>query len=92
MAREPARPDEWTTLDVYPELFAAEIDAGFLRSEGVAARVERIGDFPGHERGARLLVDFGAAHRARWLLKLRAVDEEELCQLATAGSGDAGEP
>ena len=76
-------PDDWCVLDTYPDRIAAEIDAGFLNGSGVAARVENVSDFPGQERGARLVVDARLAHRARWLLKLEAVSEAELEFLAT---------
>jgi len=80
---EPTEPDEWGLLDTYPARIAAEIDAGLLRSEGVAAKVEAISDFPGQESGARLWVDAALAHRARWLLKMSTVSEAELEYLAT---------
>ena len=83
MAREPDEPNEWCVLETYADRFAAEADAGFLRSEGVAARVEVLSDFPGQDRGTRLWVDAALAHRARWLLKLGAVSEAELDYLAT---------
>jgi hypothetical protein len=49
----------------------------------VAAKVEVISDFPGQERGVKLLVDAALAHRARWLLKLNTVTDAELDYLAT---------
>ena len=83
MARDLEEPDEWCVLDIYPDRVSAEADAGYLRSEMVAAKVELISDFPGQERGARLWVDASMAHRARWLLKLPTVSEAELDYLAT---------
>jgi hypothetical protein len=83
MAREPDEPSEWCVLDAYADRLAAEADAGYLRSEMVAAKVEVISDFPGQDRGARLWVDAALAHRARWLLKLSTVSEAELEYLAT---------
>jgi hypothetical protein len=83
MAREPDEPDEWCVLDTYGDRFAAEADAGFLRSEMVAAKVEVVSDFPGQVRGAKLWVDAALAHRARWLLKLSPVSDAELEYLAT---------
>jgi hypothetical protein len=83
MAGEPNEPDEWCVLEIYTNAISAEADAGFLRSEQVAAKVEVIHDFPGSNRGARLWVDAALAHRARWLLKLGAVSEPELEYLAT---------
>jgi hypothetical protein len=76
-------PNEWCVLDTYADRFAAEADAGFLRGERIAARVEVISDFPGQDRGARLFVDAALAHRARWLLKLEPVSDAELEYLAT---------
>lgn len=81
--REPDEPSEWCVLDTYPGRFAAEADAGYLRSERVAAKVEVISDFPGQDRGAQLWVDAALAHRARWLLKLSTVSDAELEYLAT---------
>lgn len=88
MAREPDQPDEWCVLDTYPDRFAAEVHAGYLRSEMIAARVEVASDF----RDAQLWVDAALAHRARWLLKLNTVSDAELEYLATgklpAATGD----
>lgn len=83
MAREPNEPNKWCVLDTYGDRFAAEADAGYLRGEMVAAKVEVISDFPGQDRGAQLWVDAALAHRARWLLKLSTVSEAELEYLAT---------
>lgn len=83
MTTEPAEPDEWCVLDTYADRFAAEADAGYLRSESVAAKVEAVSDFPGQDFGARLWVDAALAHRARWLLKLGTVSDAELEYLAT---------
>ena len=82
--REPDEPDEWYAFDTYPNAIAAEADAGYLRSEKVAAKVEVINDSPGNVRGARLWVDAALVHRAKWLLlKLDTVSEAELEYLAT---------
>ena len=83
MAREPDEPNEWCVLDTYADRLAAEADAGFLRSEMVAAKVEAVSDFPGQDFGAKLWVDAALAHRARWLLKLSTVSDAELEYLAT---------
>ena len=37
MASEPDEPNEWSVLDTYGDRLAAEADAGYLRSEMVAA-------------------------------------------------------
>jgi hypothetical protein len=83
MVREPDDPDEWCVLETYTDRIAAEADAGFLRSEKLAAKVEVISDFPGQDRGIRLWVDAALVHRARWLLKLSSVSDAELEYLAT---------
>jgi hypothetical protein len=83
MAREPDEPNEWCLLDTYGDRYSAEVDAGYLRSESVAAKVEVISDFPGQDRGVQLWVDAALAHRARWLLKLSTVSDAELEFLAT---------
>ena len=90
MGREPGEPDEWCVLQTYANAISAEADAGFLRSEQVAARVEVISDFPGQDRGARLWVDAALAHRARWLLKLGTVSDAELEYLATGKLPEGG--
>jgi hypothetical protein len=83
MTSETAEPDNWSAVGTYPDAIAAEADAGYLRSEGVAARVDVIRDIPGQDHGARLMVDASLAHRARWLLQLGAPSEAELEYLAT---------
>jgi hypothetical protein len=88
---EPDAPDQWCLLETYADRFAAEADAGYLRSEQVAAKVEVMSDFPGQYGGAQLWVDATLAHRARWLLKLGTVSEAELEYLATGKLPD-GEP
>jgi len=87
---EPTEPDEWCVLETYSNAISAEVDAGFLRSEQVAAKVEVVGDFPGHDHGARLWVDATLVHRARWLLKLGTVSEAELEYLATGKLPEGG--
>ena len=49
MIREP---DNWSLLETYPDYLAAEAEAGYLRSEGIAARVRVISDIPGLDRCA----------------------------------------
>lgn len=73
----------WCVVGAYPDRFGAEAEAGFLRSQGVSAIVQVIGDFPGHDRGSRILVPAPLGHRAAWLLKLAPVSEAELTYLAT---------
>lgn len=82
MPHEPEEPIRWCELTEYPDRWAAEVDAGYLRSGGVAATVIVIDNFPGHGR-SRLMVDAALEHRARWLLKFPPVSEAELEYLAT---------
>lgn len=87
-------PDNWCILDTCPNLLAAEVDAGLLRSEGLTARVEPISDIPGLDQGARLWVDAACMGRARLLLRAATVSEAELEHLAMEGpskrAGDSG--
>src|SRR5262245_27510708 len=89
MATEPRQPDDWEILQTYGTVSAAEVDAGYLRAQGVAAMVRPVGDLPGTENGAQLMVDSELTHRAQWLLKLEPVSETELEYLAT-GSLSSG--
>jgi len=69
-------------LSVYTENSAAGVDACFLRSGAVPAKVIVMDNFPGHRRYS-LIVDSSLEHRARWLLKFPPVSEAELEFLAT---------
>jgi hypothetical protein len=91
MATEPREPDDWELLQSYSSASAAEVDAAYLRSEGVAAKVRPVGDIPGTVDGAQLMVDSSLVHRARWLLKFDAVSEAELEYLATGSLAPAQE-
>jgi hypothetical protein len=73
---------EWHELAVYSTPFEAEVDAAYLRSEGVPAIVIVIDNFPVPGR-SRLLIDSSLEHRALWLLKIPPVSEAELGFLAT---------
>jgi hypothetical protein len=79
---------QWSELAEYPDKSAAEVDAGYLRSEGIPATVIVIDNFPGHGR-SRIRVDSSQVDRARWLLKFPPVSEAELEYLAT---GDLPKP
>jgi hypothetical protein len=72
----------WEELASYHNALLAELDAGFLRSERVTVQVETLGLIPGCESGARLLVQATDAYRARTLLRLEPVSEDELAALA----------
>lgn len=89
MAQNPEEPSMWRELDDYSKLESAEIDAAFLRSEGVPARVVPVYMLPGEYRSIRLMVDATLEHRARWLLKTVPVSEEELEFLATGMLSDS---
>jgi hypothetical protein len=89
MATEPRDPDDWEVLQTYGSASAAEVDAGYLRSEGVAAKVRPLGDIPGTDNGAQLMVDSMLVHRARWLLKFDPVSDAELEYLATGSLAPA---
>ena len=88
MSTDLEEPLEWRELAEYPDRSSAELDAGYLRSGGVAARVVGFDSFPGHGR-CRILVDASLEHRACWLLKDPPVSEAELEFLAT---GEFPEP
>ena len=82
-------PSAWCVLDTYPDRVSAEIAAGLLAGHGIPVKVDPLGDFPGHERGAELVVDAQCLARARWLLSLRVTDAE-LEDLALRTGGDTG--
>jgi hypothetical protein len=92
MATEPRDPDDWEVLQTYGSASEAEVNAGYLRSEGVAAKVRPLGDIPGTENGAQLMVDSTLVHRARWLLKFDPVSDSELEYLATGSLAPVQEP
>ena len=71
----------WRELAVYPTRSSAEVDAAYLRSEGVQAWV--ISGLPTEACGVQLMVDGDSLDRARWLLKFEPVTEAELEFLAT---------
>ena len=72
----------WEEIADYHDALRAELDAGFLRAERVEVRVETLGLMPGCESGARLLVAARDCYRARTLLAMEPVSEEELSALA----------
>jgi hypothetical protein len=74
----------WEEIADYHDGLRAQLDAGFLRAERIEVHVETLGLMPGCESGARLLVRAGDAVRARSLLQLEPVSEEELTRLALA--------
>lgn len=72
----------WAVLAEYGSASAAEVDAAFLRSEGLAARVGDIG-LPSGTCGFKLMVGTESIEKARWLLKFPPVSGAELDFLAT---------
>ena len=72
----------WALLAEYGSASAAEVDAAFLRSEGLAARVGNIG-LPSCTCAFRLRVEPESLEKARWLLKFPPAGEAELDFLAT---------
>ena len=83
----------WRILAEYPSLSAAEVDAAYLRSEGLEARVWNVAALPSDTCGIRVLVEAHEVEKARWLLKFPPVGEAELEFLATgrlpeAAAGD----
>ena len=73
----------WNELGTYPTSQAAEIDAAYLRSEGIRSMVTNHLGLPGQNSGSLLWVDNADLNRARWFLKLPPVSEAELEYLAT---------
>jgi hypothetical protein len=74
---------EWSELATYPSSSAAEVDAGYLRSEGIAARVTHHQNLPGLPGTSVIWVGQSQIERARWLLKFPPASEAELEFLAT---------
>jgi hypothetical protein len=95
MNDQPAHFVVWHQLGVYPTLIAAELDAAYLRSEGILARAELWDPTLGHGTNAKLMVEAGSEDRARWFMKFEPVSEAELEFLATGdfpkSKGEGGE-
>lgn len=82
----------WRILAEYPSLSAAEVDAAYLRSEGLHARVWNVAALPSDTCGIRVVVEAEEVEKARWLLKFPPVGEAELEFLATGKLPDGGSP
>ncbi len=65
-----------------PDHIAAEVLAGFLRSESVPVVVRNLGPIPGLEPGAEVLVPASWLPRAQRLLAQQEPSAEELAELA----------
>jgi hypothetical protein len=74
---------DWSELGAYSSSSAAEIDAAFLRSEGIPATVTHHSNFSGQTGNVIIWVEHQNLERARWFLKLAPVSEAELEFLAT---------
>jgi len=86
---------EWSEFATYPSSSAAEVDAGYLRSEGIPARVTHHQNLPGQAGVAIIWVARSQTERATWLLKFPPASEAELVYLATGkypSSKDSGNP
>ncbi|MFN8012789.1 MAG: hypothetical protein U0P81_15575 [Holophagaceae bacterium] len=82
----------WRPLADYGSLSAAEVDAAYLRSEGLAARVWNVAALPTDAGGYRVVVEAQELEKARWLLKFPPVGEAELEALATGKLPEASGP
>lgn len=81
----------WKVLSAYGSLSAAEVDAAYLRSEGLEARVWNVGALPTDAAGYGLVVEASSLEKARWLLTFPPSGEAELEFLAT-GRQPGAEP
>lgn len=81
----------WRPLADYGSLSAAEVDAAYLRSEGLQARVWNVAALPTESAGYRVVVQADEVEKARELLKSPPVSEAELEFLAT-GRLPEGDP
>jgi hypothetical protein len=82
MQRESA--GDWDVVETLPDVLAAEIAAGLLRSHGLSVRIETVAVVPGLQQGCRLWVRSHARTLARALLDAPAVSESDLDDLARA--------
>ena len=76
-------PSDWAEFETYSSASEAEINAAFLRSEGIPTRVTVHSNLPGQAGSALLWLDRSHFDRARWFLKLPPVTDAELEFLAT---------
>ena len=83
MTDNPEESIDWSEFNSYSSSSAAEIDAGYLRSEGIQATVTDHFNLPGLPGKAILWIDRSQFEKARWHLKFPAVTEAELEYLAT---------
>lgn len=74
--------DNLVLVQFCPDHIAAEVLAGFLRSESVPAVVRNLGPIPGLEQGAEVLVPASWLPRAQRLLAQQEPSDEELAELA----------
>src|SRR5688500_7702021 len=74
MATEPRDPDDWEVLQTYGSASEAEVNAGYLRSEGVAAKLRLLGDILDKDNGVQLQVYSTLVYLARGLLNFDTVN------------------
>jgi hypothetical protein len=74
--------DNLVLVQFCPDHIAAEVLAGFLRSESVPVVVRNLGPIPGLEPGAEVLVPASWLPRAQRLLAQQEPSDEELAELA----------
>ncbi len=83
MTPEPDDTPDWSEFRAYPTASEAEVDAAYLRSQGIPARVTVHTPMPGMNGKALVWVPRDSKDRADWFLKLPPVSEAELEYLAT---------
>lgn len=80
-----ARPmnDDWCEFGAYSDAVSAEVVAGLLRAELVAALVKQNEPLPGTLGGFQVMIPPGQLHRARWIMSQAEFTDEELAFAAT---------
>ena len=76
-------PSNWSEFRSYPSASEAEVDAAYLRSEGIESMVTNHSTLPGQPGRAIIWLEHSLHERAGWLLKLPPVTDSELEFLAT---------
>ena len=76
-------PSNWSEFRSYLTASEAEVDAAYLRGEGIEAMITNHSTLPGQPGGAIIWLDQSLHERAAWLLKLPPVTDSELEFLAT---------
>ena len=76
--------DDVVEFAAYPNVTAAEIVAGLLRSEGVEAQIKLDEPIPGLTRSIRLMISAALLHRAQSIVDEARLSDEELAAIALA--------